>query len=344
MTRALCLTPAFALLAAPALAGPPVPAHVDPGAKWVLHVDLETMNDSQLGGFVMDMLAKETDDFEDVREIMPNFWPGPKGGMFGLTFFGSALDFDEGEVPEGFVAVLYGNEQIAGWGSMLEAIALHHGIEDQLHKKELHGCDVWSVPMDEGGRIYAALAEGRGDRLAWVIAFDQGHLDHALATLTEGSGGSELLPRDGWREGTIAFLATSAVADIPMDDMHSRVFDGARSVKFRVGESEGDAFLQASLDTGDDQKAQSVLSISQGLMALGNLAAAEDEELAQVMRIAQGVKFSAAGSSVLLDFTRDAGEMVGFLEDLVDDRRELHNHDHDHEGEQPKPAKTKEAW
>lgn len=333
----------LALLAAPALAGPPVAAHVDPGAKWVLHVDLETMNDTKLGGFVMDMLASETNDFADIREIMPNFWPGPKGGMFGLTLSGSSLDFEDEEVPEGFVAILYGNEQIAGWGSMLEAIALHHGIEDQLHKKELHGCDVWSVPMDEGGRIYAALAEGQGDRLAWVISFDSGNLDHALATLTEGSGGSELLPRDGWREGTIAFLATSAVADIPMDDMHSRVFDGARSVKFRVGESAGDAFLQASLDTGDDQKAQSVLSISQGLMALGSLAAADDPELAHVMQVAQGVKFSAAGSSVLLDFNHDADEMVTFLDEMFNVNLDFGGDDADAD-EQPKPAKSKEAW
>lgn len=303
----------LALVAGSAIAGPPVSGHIDPDARWVVHVDLEQLNSTEIGSFLMDMVAAESDNFEDVREVMPNFWPGPQGGMFGVTLYGSELEFDDDEVPEDFCAVIYGNDQIRGWGSMLEAIALHEGFEDQLKKRELHGCDVWSMPMDEGGRIYAGLVEGRGDRVAWVVSFDSDRIGRSLAFFDDNGGGNELLPRDGWRDGTVAFVATNAMDGIPMDRKASQVIGEAKSFKARVGEVGANAFLQMSLDTGDKEKAQSVISIGQGLMAIGQLAAAEDEELAAVMRVARGLQLSTSGTSVLVDFEHDAGEIVEFL-------------------------------
>ncbi len=308
----------LALVSGSALAGPPVSGHIDREAKWVLHVDLEQMASTEIGSFLMDAIASEADGFEDIREVMPNFWPGPKGGIFGVTLYGTALKFEDDEVPEDFCAIIYGNEQISGWGSMLEAIALHEGFEDELKKREIHGSEVWSMPMDEGGRIYAGLVEGRGDRVAWVVSFDADRIERALSNFERGDGGNELLPKDGWREGTIAFVATNSLEGVPMDKKASQVIGEARSLKMRVGELDKDAFFQLALDTGDQEKAQSVMSIGQGLMAIGQLAAAEDEELAAVMRVARGVQLSTSGSSVLVDFDHDAKEIVEFLREAFD--------------------------
>lgn len=329
------------MVAGVALAGPPVSGHIDPDARWVVHVDLEQLNSTEIGSFLMDMVAAETDDFEDIREIMPNFWPGPKGGMFGVTLYGSELEFDDDEIPEDFCAVIYGNNQIRSWGLQLEAIAQHEGFEDQLKKREIHGCDVWSMPMDEGGRIYAGLVEGRGDRVAWVVSFDADRIEQSLAFFDGKGGGNELLPRDGWRDGTVAFVATDAMGGIPMDRKASQVIGEAKSFKARVGEVGKKAFLQVALDTGDKDKAQSVMTIGQGLMAIGQLAASEDEELAAVMRVARGLQLSTSGTSVLVDFEHDAGEIVEFLRESGefdvdidehfdhDDDDDDHDHDHD---------------
>ena len=329
----------LALTAGSALAGPPVSAHIDPDARWVIHVDLEQLSSTKIGSFLMDMAADETDNFEDIREIMPNFWPGPEGGIYGITLYGSALEFDDDEVPEEFCAVIYGNEKIRGWGSMLEAIALHEGFEDQLKKREIHGSDVWSMPMEEGGRIYAGLVEGRGDRLAWVVSFDSDRIEQSLAFFDDKAGGNELLPRDGWRDGTVAFIATNAVADVPMDRKASKVIGEAKSFKVRVGEVGKEAFLQMSLDTGDQEKAKSVMNIGQGLLAIGQLASGEDEELAELMRVASGLRLTTSGSNVLVDFEYDANEIVKFLRESGEFDVDVHGHNKDkddHGG--------KEAW
>lgn len=324
------------LVSGSALAGPPVSGHIDREAKWVLHVDLEQMASTEIGSFLMNAIADEADGFEDIREVMPNFWPGPKGGIYGVTLYGSELEFEDNEVPEDFCAIIYGNDQISGWGSMLEAIALHEGFEDQLKKREIHGASVWSMPMDEGGRIYAGLAHGRGDRVAWVVSFDADRIERALSNFERGDGGNELLPRDGWREGTIAFVATNSLDGVPMDKKASQVIGEARSLKMRVGELDKNAFFQLALDTGDKDKAQSVMSIGQGLMAIGQLAAADDEELAAVMRVARGVQLSTSGSSVLVDFDHNAKEIIEFLRESMDVDVDADIHggwDHDDEDE-----------
>ncbi|MFI4893394.1 MAG: hypothetical protein ACIAQ0_08180 [Phycisphaerales bacterium JB058] len=325
------------LVAGSAMAGPPVARHIDPDARWVLHVDLEELNSTEIGSFLMDMVADETDDFEEIREVMPNFWPGPEGGMFGVTLYGSQLEFEDDEVPEDFCAVIYGNGQIRGWGSMLEAIALHEGFENKLKKREIHGSDVWSMPMEDGGRIYAGLVEGRQDQVAWVVSFDSGRIERSLAFFDDREGGNELLPRDGWRDGTVAFVASDALGEIPMDRKASQVIGEAKSFKVRIGEVGASAFLQMSLDTGDSEKAQSVMSVGQGLMAIGHLAAADDEELAAVMRVVQGLKITTSGTSVLVDFEHDAGSIVEFLRESgefdvdVDDRFDRDDDDDDHD-------------
>lgn len=299
-----------------AIAGPPVEKHIDPAAGWIVHLDLDAVHDTEIGAFLMDAIADETNDFEDIREVMPNFWPGPDGGMFGLTLYGSSLDIENGDGAKDLCAILYGDDQISKWGSMLEAIALHEGVEDEVKFRRVRGHDAWSFPVDDG-RAYAGLVE-KGHKVAWVVAFDSGTLDDALSLFDEGNGGTDLMPRGGWRDGTIAYVSTNTLDGLDVDDQASRVLGDARSLRVRIGEDKGDAFLQAALDTGDDEKARSIMSIAQGLIAIGNLAAAEDEELQAVMRVAQGVRLDTNGSTVYLELTHDAEDVIGFLEEAAE--------------------------
>lgn len=318
-------------MAGGALGGPPEERHIDPNAGWVVHLDLEAMDETRLGSFIMDMLSRETDGFADVREVMPNFWPGPEGGMFGVTLFGATLDI-EGEGADGVSAVIYGDKQIAGWGSMLEAIAMHEGMEDEIRRRTMHGCEAWSFPLDDS-RGYAGLVE-KGDDVTWVIAFDAGTFDDALATVTGSHGGTELLPRDGWRDGTLMYLSTDTLDGLDIDEEASRVVGDARSIRMRLGEEGRDAFFQAALDTGDAEKANSVRTVAQGLIALGNLAAADDEELREVMRVASNLRLDTRGSTVYVELMYDAEEVVSFLEgaeggDWENDWDDDHDDHHD---------------
>jgi hypothetical protein len=301
-----------------ATAGPPVPGHIDSEAAWVVHVDLEQMGASRLGSFMLEALGDETDDFAEIRALIPGFFPGPSGGMLGLTMSGRSLEQDGDRSPEDFCAIVYGTDAIGGWGERIEAIAEREGFAEHVTTREVHGGTVWSVPTEEGERAYAGRVQGRGGRIAWVIAFDDGLMDRAMARFADQGGGTDLLPLDGWREGTIAFAATNAMSTLPMDDKASRVIGEARSVKVRLGETDARAFVQMSLDTGDAERAQTVLSVAHGLIAIGQLASAEDPELARVMSVVQDVSLRTSDRSVLLDFSRDADELIGFIREAIE--------------------------
>lgn len=305
------------LTAGSVAAGPPVSGHIDGEAAWVLHVDLEAMGSSRLGSFLLEALADETDEFEEIRELIPGFFPGPSGGMLGLTMFGRSLEQDGDRTPEDFCAIVYGTDAISGWGARIEAITEREGFAEHVTTRERHGGMVWSVPTEEGGRAYAGRVQGRGGRIAWVIGFDADLIDRALARFAVEGGGTGLLPLDGWRDGTIAFAATDAIDKLPMDDKASRVIGEARSIKIRLGETDARAFVQMSLDTGDDERAQTVLSVAHGLIAIGQLASADDPDLARVMAVVQDVSLRASGRSVLLDFSRDTEELIGFIREAV---------------------------
>lgn len=329
MRRALTLGCAgLAFGAGSAVAGPPVEKHIDPGAGWMVHLDLDAVADTEMGEFLMGMIAAETDEFEDIREVMPNFWPGPEGGMFGLTAYGSSLDI-EGDGAEDMCVILYGDDQISGWGSMLHGIALHEGMEDEIRHRQVRGHDAWSFPVDDG-RGYAGLVE-KGRNVAWIVAFDSDTFDDALALFDDGRGDTDLMPRGGWRDGTIAYISTNTLDGLDVDEKASRVLGDARSLRMRVGEEDGEAYFQGALDTGDDENANSIMSIAQGLLAIGNLAAADDEELREVMRVAQGLSFDVEGSTVYVELTHDAEEVVEFLEEASEGGWD-HNHDeYDHD-------------
>ncbi|RNC80438.1 MAG: hypothetical protein ED559_01095 [Phycisphaera sp.] len=315
MRRALTLACAgLAFGAGSAVAGPPVEKHIDPDAGWMVHVDLDAVADTEIGEFLMQMISAETDDFEDIREVMPNFWPGPEGGVFGLTAYGTSLDIEGGDGAEDMCVILYGDDQISGWGSMLHGIALHEGMGDEIRHRQVRGHDAWSFPLDDAGRGYAGLVE-KGRNVAWIIAFDSGTFDDALGLFDEGRGDTDLMPRGGWRDGTIAYISTNTLDGLDVDEKASRVLGDARSLRMRVGEEDGEAYFQGALDTGDDENARSIVSIAQGLLAIGNLAAADDEELREVMRVAQGFSFDVEGSTVYIELTHDAEEVVEFLEE-----------------------------
>jgi len=306
----------LALTAGSAVAGPPVERHIDPDAKWVMHLDLDAVDSTKIGDFLMEMIVDEADDFEEIQEIIPGFWPGPEAGIFGFTVYGTSLDVEGGDGAKDVCAIIYGNDQIAGWGRRIEQVAEHEGIEDKIKTREIHGCDVWSIPMDDGGRVYVGKVQKRG-KVAWVFSFDSNRIERSLEIISEG-GKTELLPRDGWRDGTIAYFSTSTLDGLDIDDHASRVIGGAKSVRVRIGEADGEAYLQAALDTGDTEHADKIRNIAQGLLAIGQLMAGEDEELAVVMEVARDLEIDTSGSTVLFGLTHDADDVIGFLEEAIE--------------------------
>ncbi|HED54216.1 MAG TPA: hypothetical protein ENJ00_08450 [Phycisphaerales bacterium] len=305
-----------ALVSGSALASPPVRKHIDPEAQWVVHLDLDALNDSEIGSWLMEQAAEDSDDFEDVRQVLPGFWPGPDGGLTGVTLYGQSLDMEEEQGWSSFAAIIYGDDRITDWGEQLEHAAEQDGAGDAVRHRTVNGHESWSIPMDDDARAYMALVE-HGRRAAWVVTFAPGQLKHALGIVDDGSGGSELL-EGGWDDGVIGFAGTLSLNSIDDDGGLTRILGDSVALAARVGEVDGEVTLEAAIDTGDEEKSQALMGIANGLVSAGVLASGQDEDLDRLMEVIGDVEMDVDGSLFVLSLTRDADEVIEFLESVDD--------------------------
>jgi len=244
--------------------------------------------------------------------VFPEFWPGPEGGLTGVTLYGQSLNLEEEDGWSSFAAILYGDERIAEWGGQLEEAAEREGAADEIHHRTVLGHESWSIPMDDQARAYVALVE-HGRRAAWVVTFDPGELKHALDIVDEGSGGNDLLD-DGWDEGVIGFAGTMSLSSIDDDGGLTRILGDSVAMAGRVGEVDGEVTLEAAIDTGDEDKSKALMGVAMGLIGAGTLAAGEDEDLARLMEVVGDVEMDLDGTLLVFSLTRDAGDVIEFLE------------------------------
>ncbi|GJM19743.1 MAG: hypothetical protein DHS20C14_19560 [Phycisphaeraceae bacterium] len=297
--------------AAGAAAGPLATSHVPESAKWIAHVDLEAAAGTQLGRFALDMIAEETDGYEEIRQGLPGFTFAPEGGLHAITVFGRSFE----EEGEDFVALLYGTEKIAGWGDQLDRKMREHGYE--APKMEIRGARVWMIPADEDEPMYAALTR-HGDEHVWIVTRDASRAGKGVAFIRDGGRENGALEGLGWREGTIAIAAIKDPNEIEDFEEISHIVGDARSVVARVGEADGEVFVEGRVRTDSPEHAQRIARVADGLMALGSMMSGEDEELAHVMQLAREIRVQADGGTLMLSFTHDAGEVVEWVRESAD--------------------------
>ena len=319
---------AVSTFAAPALAGPVEARHVPESARWVAQVDLQAMADTQIGGFLLEQIDRESEGYKDIRQALPGFTLAPEGGMKGLTLYGHSLEDD---AKEEFVAMIYGDERIADWGDQLDAVFRAHGVESA--SIEVRGTKVWPVPMDEGnaGTLYAGMLS-RADQRLWVLAMDLPRLTKALAHVKGGAEGNAALSGITWKDGTIGFAAVKDPSELADFEEMSSVIGNAKSILARVGEADGRAFAEAAVHTDAPEKADQIARVLDGLVALGTMMGGSDPELAKVMEFARSVRIESEGGKLRVGLSHDAGEVVQLLREA--ERHDDWDHDdHEHHGD-----------
>ncbi len=300
------------MLAGVSHAGPLNANHVPGSAKWVAHVDLERAGNSEIGRFLLDAIHKESDGYAEIRQGLSGFTLDPEGGLRGITIFGRDLD----EESEDFVALIYGDERVASWGDEIVAKMREHGYD--APKIEADGNRVIIVPVDEDNPIFASKARS-GDDHVWIVTRTANRSGKGASFISGGGRLNSDLDSLGWKHGTIAFAAVENPSDLGDFEEMSHIAEKAERVMARVGEAEGKVFAEARLDTSDEQQAQQIARMADGLMALGSMMAGEDEELAHAMELARGVRVRAEGGTLYLSMSHDAAEVRSWIAEASGD-------------------------
>ncbi|MFG0305402.1 MAG: hypothetical protein ACF8Q5_04220 [Phycisphaerales bacterium JB040] len=313
------------------LAGPPRAGEISEHARVLMHVDLDTMRSTHVGEWLLGRMEDESNDFAELREVLPGFTLRAEGGLTGLTAYAGNLN-DDG--PENLVVVLKGDEHLRTW---FDAIADKLEQEAGQEPVKVGGHSALLVPMDDETGYLTLVREG-GSYTA-VLGQSEESFTEGVGVLTGdrsslgAEGRAEL--SDAWRDGTIMLFGASKLELFGQMDEASAVMESVKSVWGRFGEDDGTLFAQAKFTSDADEKVQQLVTAYHGLMAFGMLMQNDHEELREVMKMAQSLTMQASGGSLIVSFERDAEEMIRWIEeqearkDGWDDGHDDHHHDDD---------------
>lgn len=289
------------LVAWSAWAGPFNQGQVASTAKWVVHADMDTLRQTQIGQFAMEKLAAG-DSGAKMAAAAAIFQFDPLRDLSSLTVYGKS------KAPEDGVVLVAGAFNEAHLLTLLRANASYQ--TDVYGGRAIHSWIDENKPAE--GRKYGAFHSPR------LIAISQGlpmlHealdvLDGQGATLdVAGSFGAGPAP-----EAAI-FMAgadMAAMRDLsPEASMLSQADTASLTVSERAGRLEGAVLMRAR----DAQTATNIQAVVQGLAALAQMGQEKAPGLAQ---LAQSTRISLDGTRVRVEMGVPVAEAIRFMEDKL---------------------------
>jgi hypothetical protein len=282
-----------------------VPSEVE----WLLHIDVDTLRQSQAGS----ALIRELQAVNPLRNN-PEIPIDPTliiNGLRGLTAFGSIPDFASGEIPNDSVVVIEGTEDL-----MQVMRGLIAGI--QLEKPEM-----LTTREQEGQVVYQLQGESISGLFLKESRIAIGQSPEALESFMEVASGN----RDhlsvksrfpSFKVGMQSGFFVGAVVE-GMDGMRNlpaqaRILQLTRGVSVQLGEWEEYLHLEAGLKTEDPTTATQVKEILQGIIAL---TAITQTGLPEVSSLIQSARVNLEDTTVTLDLAYPVASTLGWIEQLA---------------------------
>lgn len=309
--KLLATSLALATVTTGLLAGPLEPKHIPENARWLIHLDAEKLQATQLGGylgrtFVDRKLAKPTRDLEqwgvdfDWRDIE------------GITVYGTEFQ----KKPEDNAVLLV--KSAFNFASALEAVIdriAEYGGDDRPIQK------VQSEPY----AIYSAKGEVFGAPFGkdlFLICKSKSGLEQARGVLDGKSPsitGSKSFPGinatdDGFLVAAVADGFQSATKLPPQ----MQGLKTAQSLQIRAGEKSDKIFAKLSVNTRDPESATQMQQVLQGLLALAALSQEQNKDLALLV---QGAKVSGSERTVNVNLELPAETVIAKVGEKQPKRR-----------------------
>lgn len=282
------------------IAGPLQPTHVPDNAKWVIHLDVEKLLTTQLGGYLgrtfMDkQLAKPVRDLEqwginfDWRDIE------------GITAYGT--DFTKTPDREGVLMVRSSFNFAEAIEVAIDKIEAYGGNERPIEKLQKEPYAIYSAKGEVFGTAFGKdlflLSKSRAE-----LEKARGILDGKGPSLAKSKNFPGLAAaEDGFLVAAVAEGFQSSTKLPPQ----ARGLKNAESGQLKAGEKADKVFVSLSLNTRDVESATQMQQVLQGLLALAALSQAENKDIAMLV---QSAKVSGAEKTVTVSLSVPAETII----------------------------------
>ncbi len=298
---------AGSLIASTALGGPINPREVPAKSRAIVHVDIEALLDSKIGEFILD----HADGLGELHEVKRELGIDPLKDVSDITV--CLLGDDEEDVvilatvSDAIEAVL---KKLDDFGDEID--------HDVRHR---YGGDLHIFSID-GKRVGALVREARaGYRIAVSPNAD---LLEIVGETIDGDresirGRDHALGRIQARDGAFIQLVAFDLSELPMHrELPGQIADKVKGVFAQIGEDDGKVFLNARIALDDEDDADDLVKVGQGLLALLTFAQImddeHDEELAMVIDLVKGLEIESDGSVVEISLELDADDVMELIE------------------------------
>ena len=278
------------------LARPDLPA--DPA--WLLHIDFDGLRPTTIGQFIQSQLDKPEAQAK-LAVFQAVFSIDLRKQLHGVTLYGAS------PVPEEGVLLVYADFDPNRLVTLARA-----ANEYQSSSHNQHTIHSWldENKKDKSGnhpRVYAAIQGPRvifGQREAPVAAA----LD-VLDGTAPNLASSKNFPQLGAPGKACFILGGARKLDFPDSDPNAAILRLSRQIRLEIGEADSRLAATLTLDANDDQIAQHVASIAQGLVALMKLQRSKPE----ATKLADAIALKQDGVSVVATLNLPASDVVDIL-------------------------------
>ena len=302
-------------------------------AKWVVHIDVEAMNGSQVGACLIKVLQSQEDN--PLNKIEAQLGLNLLEDIYSLTAYGL------GEPPAKGIAVEVTDEDVsisaiakprentvilAVTNDAVQAVIETLSADEQRYKKitrDGHTIHAWS---DDDGEEKWLLFTQRTKGEARRVVLASNNADALLAGIKTllgdapslgGNDDANILASP--RTGSILFSAANDIGELTGPKGASAIVQQIDKIALDLSEQDGMANLTLSLRAQSAQAAASITQILQGVIAMATLTLdPEAEETASIRAIAQSLKFSSDGRRMSLGVQQPAEVVCQLLEMLKD--------------------------
>lgn len=298
-------TLAVLALCSAAFAGPINPKDVAPAAKWVAHLDVQGVVNSQLGQFVLGQLRVQEQLDSKLAMFSVVFGFDPLKDLGSVTIYGTEYS------PAAALVIVKGKwdqEKLVG------LLKQNPNFSETAHGQHqiLRWTDQPEDAQDDGSRYGAFQASGVA-----VISRSAAAVKHALDVLDgKLSGTAEVVPATP--AGTFLMVAARDFT-LPADaDPKARVLKRISGGTLMAGESSNTVFANAKLNTRTALDAQRVRRMLDGGLAFLSLAieemTASEGQAPFWAPLVSGVETAGSGNSVELKVAIDTQTLIQIAE------------------------------
>jgi hypothetical protein len=289
--------------------------HVPANARWVAHLDVESLLHSQLFTAVTHGHGSLHADV-DLHEIEQQFGIDPLKDVRGITVYNA------GPGEQDTALLVTASARVEELTAKLSAVEGHASI--QVGNRTVH------TFQEDGATWYGSIEAGSGnDERLVVLARGEDLYTRALE-LALGQGKSlASSPTPAIRAkpaaGSILFAAASQnlaeLANLGAEQA-SAVARLAKAFVLDLGEQSGMLSLRLVIDTQKPEDALRVQQVFQGASALLSLMGQDPEQGERIQRLLGALRFDASGSQMTASFRYAVSDLLLELQALDDESNE----------------------